>query len=185
MFDVRDTDVGNDANLRTSHPRQRRDLAGMIHAHLHDGKGVPLTTRQQSQRNANVVVEVSMGAPALQATPQNGIGEILGRGFSAGTGHPNHPDRQGAPPSRRKVLQTLESILHFHKARPVRSGSAARLNQTGRRPLPRDRIQKIMTVKPFTTERHKQIPRLNQAGIGHDPRNQGTTRDIGPASRPC
>ena len=56
-FEMHRLDGGDDRDVRAHHPRQRRDLAGVVHADLEDAEARARRHARQRQRHAPVVVE--------------------------------------------------------------------------------------------------------------------------------
>ena len=107
--DVRVADVGPHADLRFGDVDERSDFSGMIHAeldHCHFGSRPQLEERE---RQADVVVQVSLVAKHPVPRRQKLRRDFLGRRLSCAAGD-RHDLRSGSPPHvARDVLQCRAS----------------------------------------------------------------------------
>ena len=114
-FDVRGPDAADDANLGRGHPGQGCDFARVIHAHLDHAKFVSVIEPNERQRHADVIVEIALGRLGAELGAQHRGDQFLGAGLAAAAGHADRPQGQEAAIGRRKPLQGLECVRHFHK----------------------------------------------------------------------
>ena len=85
-FEMREADVGNDRDVRLRQLRERRDLAGMIHADLPDADLVARRRLEHGARQADVIVEIALRFRDAKAVRQDRRSEILGARFPVAAG---------------------------------------------------------------------------------------------------
>ena len=79
-------DVGDDALIRKRDSRQRGNLASVRHTHFHHGEIVFRFERQQSERETEVIVEISLGAMDAVPDREQMSDRFLSGGLAHGTG---------------------------------------------------------------------------------------------------
>jgi hypothetical protein len=83
---MRDSDVGDDGDIRLRQAREGRDLAGMIHADLPDADLVPCPRLEHRLRQSHVIVEIAFRFCDAKTVRQNRRGEILRACFPVAAG---------------------------------------------------------------------------------------------------
>jgi hypothetical protein len=87
---VRDADVCYNGEIWSGEPREGRDFARMIHADFPNRCIIGNRSRQNRERQADMVVQVSLGFNNAVTDREDRRGELLGTGFSAASGDTDH-----------------------------------------------------------------------------------------------
>ena len=91
---MRDADFQHDRNIRRHQRRQIRDFPNMIGTHFRNQKVSFRMYFERSQRQSDFIVERSDRRNRRSYVRQQRLHEILGSGFSDGTGDANHRKRR-------------------------------------------------------------------------------------------
>ena len=59
MFNMRNANIGNDADMRTYRIHQTMDFTKMVHAHFNDSRFMTFFQTEQCQRHTEVIIEIS------------------------------------------------------------------------------------------------------------------------------
>ena len=135
VFDVSDADVGNDRDVGSRKPGQRRDLPRMVHADLPDGGVVGDGCGKNRKGKADVIVEVALGLDHAVARGKNCGGELLCAGFSAASRHAGDLEGKTVAPRGGQSMQRGKGVIHEDdresrgkiSGRGVKDGAALRL----------------------------------------------------------
>jgi hypothetical protein len=85
------------------HLGQRSNLAGVVHAQLDHGNAMVCAQIEQSQRNANVVVQVALGGQGVfpRMDTQDGRKHLRHGGFAIAAGYRDQGQAKLGTPTRR------------------------------------------------------------------------------------
>ena len=166
--DVRAHGVVHQRGIGRGNAGQRRQLAEMVHAHFNHGITVVFAQIQQSERQADVVVEIARrGQHRIRAEfgTQHLRQHFLHGRFAAGTGDPEHERVYGLAPRCRQLLQGVQRVGH-EKAACNASQITARHNSP--RAFGQHVRHKIVRVMILARQCDKQIAFLRLAAVGDD-----------------
>ena len=110
-FEVCTADVGDDAIVGFGNRCEQRNLATGACAHLDNAKFGLVVHRKQSQRNADMVVEVASGGVNLETLGQYAADELLGCGLAVAAHDADNRDSQAAAMLECQGLKRCERIL--------------------------------------------------------------------------
>ena len=117
--------------------RQRRDLAGVVHAHFEHRKARARRAARQRQRHAPVVVVGSSRSMRLAVARQRELERLLGAGLADRAGDADELGRAALPRGARQRDQALQHVGHHQQRRVVREHAAL---CSRRRPQDRRRL---------------------------------------------
>ena len=123
-FQMHRRDRGDDGDMRPHQPRQRLDLAGMVHAHLEHGIARARGTARQRQRHAPVIVVGGDRSVGLAAPRQREPQCLLGAGLADRAGHADHLGVGARARGAREIAQAFEHVGHDQQRRVRRQRGA-------------------------------------------------------------
>ena len=165
-------DAGNDAHIRACRPRQTVDFAGVAHAHLDDRVLGAAFQPHQGAGHSQLIVLVALGLDGLAKAAQGGVGHLLGGGLAHAAGHAHHFGVE---------LAAIIGTQHHHGVVAVRADHALLLRHAFHGVVQHhaecavfQRLGgKIMAVKFFARERHKDAPGADLTAVGGHQRDRG------------
>ena len=116
---VRLAHIGNKAVGGLGNGQQRFEVFRMAGAHLNDGDLGILPYFEHTQRNANIVVQVALRGHHAVFGSQDAADELLGGGFSVGTGKADHGNGELLPVVSAQCLQGGQGVRHLDEARII------------------------------------------------------------------
>ncbi len=167
-LDMHRLDRGDDGDVRPHHLRQRRDLAGMVHAELeHAIAGVARHARQ-AERRAPLVVEVAGGGEGRREQRQHRAQRFLGAGLADAAGDGGDLGIGPAAGGAAQVLQRLHGVDHFDHRRAGGQIVRAAMDQRAGGAALQGGGGEIVPVEGRALQRHEQVALLEAARIDRD-----------------
>jgi len=109
---MRVADDRKEHGRRLHHGGQRRHVAEVRHAHLHD-RGLMLRLEpEERERHAELIVEVFLRLKGVPALREHGGDHFLGRRLADAAGHAEHGDGKAGAVGTRKHLERSSRIRH-------------------------------------------------------------------------
>ena len=105
--------AGNKAEGRADHGGKDGNVFRMGGSHLHNRNFRVLVYAQESQRNAYVVVEVTLCCNYLVSGGKDCVNEFLCGGFSVGSGKSDYRNLELKPVVLGQLLQSLEGVVNY------------------------------------------------------------------------
>ena len=169
---MRAQSVIDQSNIRTGDSCQQRQLAKMVHAHFNDGITMFFVQFQQSQRQADMVVEIAGSRQhsfITESMTQYAGQHLFNRRFAGRAGNTEDKRIHIFTPRLRQFLQSRKRIVNLQRA--FQSRTIFVRNQNCRCPRCQHIFNKVMSVKTLTGKREKYIAFLNITAVGYDARN--------------
>ncbi len=160
-LEVHGTDVGDHRHVGVRPLREPGDLAQMVHPALDGRVAVLLAEAQESERDADLVVQVSIGLERRACRREHLGDQLLGAGLPRGPGDADHLEvRQPVPPSGGQRAQRAPRVGSGQDRDVLRLGAdllqRVRRNQDPRG-TPLHRLgDKVAPVELLAAERHEQ-----------------------------
>ena len=180
-FEMHRRDRGDDRDMRADQPRQRLDLAFVVHAHLEHGIARARRTARERQRHAPMIVVGGDRGVGLAVLRQREPQRFLGAGLADRAGDADHLGAACARAPRRRERASPRA----HRARPA----AARRPANCGAPVDGDdrkaglgckrRGDEIMAVAIVARDGEERVARLDACGC----RSRAPISDCG--SAPC
>jgi hypothetical protein len=159
------TYVGNQTEIRLCNPGKRVNFALMIGAHFDDGYFGIGRYGQQSERHADMVVQIALSEMHPEAHGQCAGYQFLGGGFSVAAGNADEWNAESAPVMTSQLLQGGKDIRYQNVL--WQSGKIRVVyNDISGAPLKRV-CGKSVAVKMIAFERKKKASAFDAARIGH------------------
>ena len=179
-FNMGRTNRRNQADEGAGHRTQRRQFPCVVHPHLPNGGGILRRSLQNAERNADMVVEITLRRRHPESLGKDSKSQIFRRCFTTGTCHADdHQRRQAIPPPTGQLLQGNQRIFH-HNHRAVRGihfdGTAY---HNGRSPPGCSLGSKCVTVELLSAQGKKDHSLLHNPAI----RTNRTAKDAISRSR--
>ena len=144
----------------------------MIGARLQDSRLMRPFQIKKAQGHANVIVEAGLGSEGGEPRFEQGCQQLLGGCLAVGSGHAEHGQREPVSVGRGDTPQGLSGISHgdgWHSLGNLRQTILRDHNGGGR--LQFGVFEKIVPIKPFAAQGHKQIARPKVSRVGANPGN--------------
>ena len=144
----------------------------MVHTHFNDGIAVFFVQLQQSQRQADMVVEIAGSCQhgfIAESMTQYAGQHLFNRCFTGRAGNAKDKRIHIFTPRLRQFLQRRKRIVNLQRAFQSRTIFAG--NHNRRCPRCQHIFNKIMRVKALTGKREKYIAFLNITAVCHNTRN--------------
>ena len=144
----------------------------MVHAHFNDGIAVFFVQFQQSQRQADMIVEIAGSRQhsfITESMTQYAGQHFFHRRFTGRASNTKDKRIHIFTPRLRQFLQSHKRIVNLQRAFQSRAIFAR--NHNRRCPSCQHIFNKVMRVKALTGKREKNIAILNIAAVGYDARN--------------
>ena len=162
----------NQSNIRTCDSGQQRQFAKMVHAHFNDGIAVFFVQFQQSQRQADMIVEIAGSRQhsfIAESMTQYAGQHFFNRRFAGRAGNAEDKRIHIFTPRLRQFLQSHKRIVNLQCAFQSRTIFAR--NHNRRCPRYQHIFNKVMRVKTLTGKREKYVAILNIAAVCNNTRN--------------
>ena len=169
---MRAQSVIDQSNIRTGDSGQQRQFAKMVHTHFDDGIAVLFVQFQQSQRQADMVVEIAGSRQhsfITESMTQYAGQHLFNRRFAGRAGNAKDKRIHIFTPRLRQFLQSRKRIVNLQRAFQSRTIFAR--NHNCRCPRCQHIFNKVMRVKALTGKREKYIAVLNIAAVRNNTRN--------------
>ena len=169
---MRAQSVIDQSNIRTGNSGQQRQFAKMVHTHFNDGIAVFFVQFQQSQRQADMVVEITGSCQhscITKSMTQYAGQHLFNRRFAGRAGNTKDKRIHIFTPRLRQFLQSHKCIVNRQRAFQSRTIFAR--NHNCRCPCCQYIFNKVMRVKPLTGKREKYVAVLNIAAVCNNTRN--------------
>ena len=170
-LEVRHADVRDDGHVRRGHRCERRDLAGVIHAHFKHAHLIAAPRPQERERDADVVVQIALGSRNLKMFAEHRRRQIFRARLAIATRQPDGLERQRAAVVRREFLQTGERVRDEDDGEVRRQIRGHFLHHRARRAAPRGLGDESVRVEILPTQRHKKITGFERARVRADDGN--------------
>ena len=119
-FQMHRLDGGDDGDMRAREPRQRLDLAGMVHAHFEHRIARARRAARQRQRHAPMIVVGRDRGMRLAVLRQRQPQRLLGAGLADRAGDADHLGVGARARRGREIAQRREHVGHDKQRRIVR-----------------------------------------------------------------
>ena len=169
---MRTQGVIDQSNIRTGNSGQQRQFAKMVHTHFNNGIAVFFIQFQQSQRQADMVVEIAGSRQhsfIAESMTQYAGQHLFNRRFTGRAGNAEDKRIYIFTPRLRQFLQSRKRIVNLQRA--FQSCTIFARNHNCRCPRCQHIFNKIMSVKALTGKREKYVAFLNITAVGYDARN--------------
>ncbi len=174
VLQVHRRNVTHHCPVRLCDLRQRRQLAAVVHAHLHHGHLVLRFQLQQLQRQAKAIVQITRTLQHVELRRQHRRDAFLGRRLACRPRHPNHPSMRAhrAPRTPHLARQLLHRRQHavFALRHPqqlcgihLRRHHPTRAHHRRRRAHLQRCLHVVVPVQPLACHRKKQVSRAHRA----------------------
>ena len=120
IFEMHRRDGGDDRDMRLHQPRQRLDLAGMVHAHLEHREARARGTARQRQRHAPVIVVGGDRGMGLARRREREPQRLLGAGLADRAGDADHLGLRARARGAGEIAQAFEHVRHDQQRRVLR-----------------------------------------------------------------
>ena len=144
----------------------------MVHTHFNNGIAVFFVQFQQSQRQADMVVEIAGSCQhgfIAESMTQYAGQHLFHRRFAGRAGNAKDKRIHIFTPRLRQFLQRHKRIVNLQRAFQSRTIFAR--NHNCRCPRCQHIFNKVMRVKALTDKREKYVAVLNIAAVCHNTRN--------------
>ena len=177
-FEMHRLDRGDDRDMRAHQPGQRRDLAGVVHAHLEHRIARARRAARQRQRHAPVVVVGGGRSMGLAVARQRELERLLGAGLADRAGDADEFGGAARPRRACQRDQPLQHVGHDQQRRVVRK-HAALVRGHDSQPAAgfQRRLDEIMAVADVL-EREERFARRDGAGVDRQARHGGRQRAL-------
>ena len=178
-------DVGDHGHIRLGAAAEPFDLAEAPHPHLHHQRRCAWRRLQQGQRHAHVIVFIAAAGQHRPQGAEGGPDQFARGGLAGGAGDRHERNPQLPSPEAAQLLVGLLGVVHepdrptarFSQSRglgwrePVAPGHG---RHGGAVPARRQHlIEKQMTIKTFSHQRHEQLARTDATAVGADATEAG------------
>ena len=168
-LDVRDADVGDDAEIRRGQGGEGGDLAGVIHSQLPNCDFVSRSRLEHRPRQPDVIVEIAFGFRDTKTTRECGRDKILGAGLAVAAGDRDDPQREGSPIAGCDLLVADERVGYANKREIIRHLSAPALFDEGAgRAACRRFFDETVAIEILAPDGNEKIARLDRPRVGAD-----------------
>ena len=176
-FEVRTLGVGDQRHGRRANRCQIGDFARMVHTHLDHGGAMRGTQAKQSQRQADIVIQVAAGGQHRSAIDrlQDGRDHFFGGRLSVRAGHRDHRQRELRPPGCGQAAKRQACVVD-HDGRSPRWQLAFVRHQHGGSPRLQRLSQKIVGIETLANQSNEQTSLGDASRIG----GHAFERHIGP-----
>ncbi len=157
--------VGDHSNGRARDAHERGNLAPAVCAHLDDGKLIGGLETQQSQRHADVIVQVAPGGQAGTRLREDGRGHLLRGGLAVAAGDADDRDGELIPP---RVTECLESQLRVGYDNLRQRNILHGVNDRAGRARGVRRVDEFVRVEAGAPERHEQLTPREGSGVARN-----------------
>ena len=164
--------VIDQSNIRTGDSGQQRQFAKMVHTHFDDGIAVFFVQFQQSQRQADMIVEIAgshQHSFITESMTQYAGQHLFNRCFAGRAGNAEDKRIHIFTPGLRQFLQSRKRIINLQRAFQSRTIFARHHNR--RCPRCQHIFNKVMRVKALTGKREKYVAFLNITAVCNNTRN--------------
>ena len=166
MPDMRLGDRRDHRDMRPHQPRQRRNLARVVHADL--GHTETRVQRYPSQRKRHAPMIVIGRHRRMSGTEhrQRPTQHFLRRGLPHAAGHRDHPPLEPSPREPAKPGQPRQRVIDPQHRPAIRTPI---MHHRPGRTAPERIRHKRVPVAPVPNQRHEQIPRRQRPRIDRHP----------------
>ena len=157
--------VVDQRHRRTGNPRQRGDLARMVHAQLDHSQPVRRIQPQQCQRQADLVVQVALGCQRRLRLPgpQDRRDHLRHGSLAVASGDGDQRQLEARAPAGGQLTQRQFGVVHFQPAAAARDAAAVR--QRGDRALAFGLGQEIVGVVALAADCDEQVAVLQRPRV--------------------
>ena len=156
-FEMHRRDRSDDRDMRTGEPRQRRDLAGVVHSHFQHRVMRARRAARERERHAPMIVVGGDRGVRLAILAEREPQRLLGSGLADRTGDADHLGRRADARRGGKIAQRGKHIRHQQERRAARHRAAAIGGDDGQRGIglerPRDEFMSVALIAPNGEER--------------------------------
>ena len=159
----------NDTNMGLGETAQRGELSGAARSHFQDQEVVLRRGAQQSQRQANVIIQIPLGRPGGSLGGKDLGHQLFGRCFAVAAGNANHPRGKPLAVPGGEVLEGGQRIGDGDPGSAIRlpDRESRRKKKAGRSALHRSRDIAV-AIDPLAGERDEQRLGRDVARINAD-----------------
>ena len=155
--------IGDEAVGGLGNGQQRFEVFRMAGAHLNDGDLGILPYLEDTQRNADIVVQIAFRSHHAVFGRQDAADELLGGGFSVGTGKADYGNGELLPVVSAQCLQGGQGVRHLDEARIISLHRVAHNGITG--PLFQGLQGKGVAVKILPFQGHEKLVFPDGTGV--------------------